>query len=178
VPTVGQELTVTDSTAVQPVGWREITAVGDGVELSNSSVPSHSPSQVLRTYPEELLDDPLDQRDATLQVVAGSGVVTGRDAPHGPGRPVGSRHEHARQQPGGAGRDAAARGRLRPRRRRAGGPARVVARLRAGHGKTLMAAYLLGRDGTLRQAALIGASVTVTHTAGSSCSECSCRSPR
>lgn len=163
---VGQELTVTDNMAVQPVGWREITAVGDGVELARSSVPSRSPSEVLRDYPEDKLDDPLDHREARLHVVAGSGVVTGRTADTAPDdRPALSPSTLAssladlvgtRQLSVGFGLAAIAL-------------AVVLGSLHAfapGHGKTLMAAYLVGRNGTLRQAALIGASVTVTHTAG------------
>jgi len=163
---VGQQVVVTDSMAVRPVGWREITAVGDGVELARSTVPSRSPSKVLRSYPDDLLDDPLDHREARLSVVAGDGVVTGRTAGTVPDvRPalvpstlasgltdlVGTKELSI-----GAGLAAVAL-------------AAVLGSLHAfapGHGKTLMAAYLVGRGGTLRQAALIGASVTLTHTAG------------
>jgi hypothetical protein len=163
---VGQQVVVTDSMAVRPVGWREITAVGDGVELARSTVPSRSPSKVLRSYPDDLLDAPLDHREARLSVVAGDGVVTGRTAGTVPDvRPalvpstlasgltdlVGTKELSI-----GAGLAAVAL-------------AAVLGSLHAfapGHGKTLMAAYLVGRGGTLRQAALIGASVTLTHTAG------------
>lgn len=163
---VGQDLVVSDSMAVQPVGWREITAVGDGVGLARSSVPSRSPSQVLRDYPQDLLDDPLDHREARLHVVAGSGVVTGG---------TGGTTQDDGPAPGARGAAGSLADLVGTRQLGIGSGlvavalAVVLGSLHAfapGHGKTLMAAYLVGRNGTLRRAALIGASVTVTHTAG------------
>lgn len=165
--TVGQTVVLTDSMAVQPVGWREITGVGDGVELAASTVPERSVSDVLRDYPEDMLDAPLDQRGATLSVVAGSGVVTGAwaqtGAPEsGPFRgldPMTAAFTDlvsADRLSVGLGIFAVAL-------------AVLLGSLHAfapGHGKTLMAAYLVGRNGSLRQATWIGVSVTVTHTAG------------
>jgi hypothetical protein len=143
--TVDQELVVTDSMAVQPIGWREITAVGDGVELSSSNVPSRSPSEVLRSYPEDRLDDPLDHREASLHVLAGSGVVAGPSAGTasdvgpvpGPSLLAGSLGDlvGTRELSLGFGLAAVAL-------------AVVLGSLHAfapGHGKTLMAAYLVGR---------------------------------
>ncbi len=169
--TVGQDVVLVDRMAVQPVGWREITAVGDGVELAASDVPDRSVSDVLRDYPEDLLDDPLDQRGATLSVVAGSGVVTGAvtGAVAGPGGP-GTGSLRGLDPMTTAFMDLVSTSRLGVG---FGALAVVLALLLGalhavapGHGKTLMAAYLVGREGSLRQAALIGVSVTVTHTAG------------
>ncbi|MEU6718181.1 hypothetical protein ABZ897_42510, partial [Nonomuraea sp. NPDC046802] len=50
------------------IGWREITAVGDGVRLTRSSVPATSVSRELRAYPNDLLTDPLNQRTATMTI--------------------------------------------------------------------------------------------------------------
>ena len=58
------------------VGWHEVTAVGDGVALSGSDVPTVSPSKELSAYPQDLLTSPLDQRSAAFTVVAGAGEVT------------------------------------------------------------------------------------------------------
>ncbi|MCZ2850339.1 nickel/cobalt transporter [Modestobacter sp. VKM Ac-2978] len=166
--TVGQEVVLIDRMAVQPVGWREITAVGDGVELAASDVPDRSVSDVLRNYPEDLLDDPLDQRGATLSVVAGSGIVTGPVA--GPGGGPGPEPLRGLDPMTTAFMDLVSATQLSVGY---GALAIVLALLLGslhavapGHGKTLMAAYLVGREGSLRQAAVIGASVTVTHTAG------------
>lgn len=165
--TVGQVLALTDSLAVQPVGWREITATGDGVVLAASDVPVVSVSQVLRDYPEDMLSAPLDQRSATIEVVEGSGVILGAAAdPDGPPQTELRRGDSRAD----AFLDLVSTTRL-------GLGSGVVALVLAvvlgglhavapGHGKTLIAAYLVGRNGSARQAALIGVSVTVTHTAG------------
>ena len=59
-------VTFTDAFEQDRIGWREITAAGDGVRLAHSSVPATSVSDELRNYPDDLLSDPLDQRTATL----------------------------------------------------------------------------------------------------------------
>lgn len=182
IDAVGRELTLTDSTAVQPAGWREITAVGDGVRLAASDVPSRSPSQVLRSYPPQLLSAPLDQRTALLRTARGTGVVTGAGQDVGGDRDAGG-EDAGGEDADGAGAPAGAPERL------AAAVTDLVADTRIGvgsgflavalavllgalhafapgHGKTLMAAYLVGRDGSLRQAALLGLAVTLTHTLG------------
>jgi len=54
------------------IGWREITAVGDGARLVNSPVPTQSISDGLRKYPVDLLRSPLDVRDASFRVAPGA----------------------------------------------------------------------------------------------------------
>ncbi|MGP3918875.1 hypothetical protein ACTWQA_45015, partial [Nonomuraea sp. 10N515B] len=71
----------TDGFEQDRIGWREITAVGDGVRLSRSSVPAVSVSRELRAYPDDLLSDPLDQRTATLTASAVPGSGTMSDVP-------------------------------------------------------------------------------------------------
>jgi hypothetical protein len=53
------------------LGWREITAVGDGTTLVSSDVPPDSISGMLTSYPRDLLTSPLDRRMATLRVRPG-----------------------------------------------------------------------------------------------------------
>jgi len=162
---VGHELVLTTDVSIERIGWREVTAVGDGVELMDSDVPGVSPSDRLRSYPEDLLEVPLDQRGARVQVVAGDGVVAGAAATvvdNAPSRGV-DRFTSAYT-------DFVASTDL-------GLVSAVLAIALAvllgglhafapGHGKALMAAYLIGQKGSLRQASLIGLSVTVTHTVG------------
>ena len=148
------------------VGWHEVTAVGDGVALSGSDVPTVSPSKELSAYPADLLTSPLDQRTAAFTVVAGAGEVT-RSGPSAllPNTPF-----RGLDQITTAYTDLVSRADLTP------GFAVLAVLLSIllgalhafapGHGKTLMAAYLVGRSGTWRQAAVIGVSVTVTHTIG------------
>ena len=149
------------------LGWREITAVGDGVLLAHSTVPTTSPSRVLTAYPKDLLASPLTVDEATMQVRNGSGTVSGPDAP--PGAPADSLSR-------GIDRLTTAYTNLIASRELtlAFGLLAVVLAIglgamhafAPGHGKTLMAATLVGREGTLRQAVTIGLSVTVTHSVG------------
>ncbi len=157
-----------DTRADDEVGWREMTAVGDGTTLVSSDVPSRTRSARLTAYPQDLLTSPLDVRSLTLSVRPG-GARLAAGAP-------------AAADPAGSlvrGNDRltlAFEGLLT---RTEGHPLLgVVALLAAlvlgashavapGHGKTVMAFYLSGRrEGALRSAATVGATVTVTHTAG------------
>ena len=91
-------------TAPGSVGWREVTAVGDEMTLTSSDVPDESTSDRLTSYPEDLLQSPLDVTSATLVVSPGgpAGVLPGSgDA--GPTATdgswlVGARHRAARRQ--------------------------------------------------------------------------------
>jgi ABC-type nickel/cobalt efflux system permease component RcnA len=159
-------LTVTNTFRTDRVGWREMTAVGDGVRLVDSPLPNHSVSDGLRSYPADLLSSQLDVRSATLRVAAGSGGGAATFA-----KPVGG--------------DAATRWMAAADRRfqhLAGGRrltpivgilAVLVAILLGaghaalpGHGKTVLAAYLAGKQGRPRDALVVGATVTLTHTGG------------
>jgi len=160
------------------VGWQEVTAIGDGVTLVDSPVPTQSTTDGLRNYPVDLLSSPLDVREASFAVEPGTlGPAPSDDLEAATSRPNTSRSLAE------------------------GGPvARVVDRitdvfddligrrdltlgvgliavalaivlgashaLLPGHGKTVMAAYIAGRQGTARDAVVVGATVTATHTGG------------
>ena len=149
------------------VGWHEITAVGDGTTLVQSTVPRDSVSRALTAYPDDLLRSPLNQRAASLRV-----------------RPGGARYAGPAAElvlPGAAlprGIDQATRSFTDLVARRDisvgfGVLAFAIAlflgglhALAPGHGKTVMAAYLVGQRGSMRQAGLVGLTVTTTHTIG------------
>ncbi|HEU0103383.1 MAG TPA: hypothetical protein VFR07_13785, partial [Mycobacteriales bacterium] len=156
----------TDGYRTDRIGWHEVTAVGVGMRLVESSVPSTSVSDRLRSYPSDLLSSPLDVRSAA--VVAE------------PGRPVAGRAGPAADPAGSFSRlvaegdrrlgDLVGDRQLTPL---VGALAVALAALLGaghavlpGHGKTVMAAYLAGRRGRPRDALLVGATVTLTHTAG------------
>lgn len=160
-------LTLEDRFQGDRVGWHEITAVGDGVQLVRSPVPTRSVSHELRHYPNDLLSSPLAQRSVTLYIRPGSGASTRAG---GPAVPV-------------AGPLARSLNGLNTRFNALVGAKHVtplvglLAVLLAlllgashaalpGHGKTVMAAYIAGRRGTVRDAVTVGATVTATHTAG------------
>lgn len=159
-------LTFADSFRSDRIGWREITATGEGVALPGASVPSTSISDELRNYPDDLLSDPLDRREVTLRTVPGGATASGTVAPAfrtgiGPLDRLGEWVDRRFTDLVGPG--------LTPL---VGGLAVLLSLLLGavhavlpGHGKTLIAAYLAGRRGTTRDALLLGGSVTLTHTA-------------
>ena len=152
---------VTTRYHVDRVGWREITAIGDGVALPGSPVPAASTTDELRRYPDDLLSSPLDVRSVSLRVVPGAASSSPSAAAALPAAPSFlARAERTLRDLAG--------GRLTPL-------VGVLAVLLAlvlgaghaalpGHGKTVMAAYLAGRRGRPRDAVLVGATVTASHT--------------
>jgi ABC-type nickel/cobalt efflux system permease component RcnA len=149
------------------IGWREITAVGQGVGLPESPVPERSVSDELRNYPNDLLTEPLDVRDVTLRTIPGGASSIG------PGGLAGAPEASGVERLLGWGTDrftALVGAQLTPL---VGLLALLLSLVLGashaalpGHGKTLIAAYLAGRRGTTRDALLVGSTVTVTHTAG------------
>ena len=156
-----------DAAADDEVGWREMTARGDGTTLARSDVPARTRSARLTAYPKDLLSSPLDQRAVHLTVTPGGPRLAAGDADSRPAATLTRGNDRL---------TLAFEGLLA---RTEGNPwLGVVALLAAvvlgaghavapGHGKTIMAFYLSGRrEGALRAAATVGATVTATHTAG------------
>jgi ABC-type nickel/cobalt efflux system permease component RcnA len=156
-----------DTNADGRVGWREITADGAGMRISDADVAATSLSGRLVDYPEELLASPLDERAAQL-------VAT----PDGSAAPAPIAETAA--QPGVVGRglqqvDRWFTGLVAVQELTVGFV--LLATLAAlglgamhslapGHGKTVMAAYVVGREGSNRQALQLAITVAVTHTLG------------
>ena len=161
----GSRVSVVQRAGDTRIGWREITARGDGVTLSDSSVPADSVSAELTAYPEDLLASPLDVTSATLTARPGGDRLA-------PGAPA------QRSTPLARGVDGASAAFQKYVGRRELTPPIALASLflalllgavhalAPGHGKTVMAAFIVGERGSLRQAWIIGLTVTVTHTAG------------
>jgi ABC-type nickel/cobalt efflux system permease component RcnA len=175
----GRASTVTFSDGSYPerIGWREIVASGDGVEVDAAGLPPTSPSRRLTVYPEDLLTQPLDIRAATIRATplaapaapsAAAAPTPAPVAPAGVGDDAG-----VSAVPGGIG------GELPDVFRTADLTPLVLLlsiatafglgaghALTPGHGKTLMAAYLVGTRGTALHAVGLGLAVTVSHTLG------------
>ena len=170
----GSEVTFEDGFELDRIGWREVVAVGDGVELDRSSAPDQSITDGLRTYPGELLSSPPDVTGASVTVgqIIGERTQTG-GAPgsvdtlgltqRGPASGLLDRVQ-------GVFDDLIGRRDLTlPVGLLAVGLAVLLGTSHAllpGHGKTIMAAYIAGREGTMRDAVIVGATVTGTHTSG------------
>jgi ABC-type nickel/cobalt efflux system permease component RcnA len=150
------------------IGWREVTAVGDGVTLRRSDVPKKSSSHRLTSYPSDLLSSPPDVRAATLTAVPGGPRAAGESGADDAGSVLAA----------GRGVDGLTRaftdligkpelslafGLLAVAISIALGAAHAVA---PGHGKTVMAAFLVGERGSFKQAGVVALTVTLTHTLG------------
>ena len=145
------------------LGWREIVVSGEGVELAGDFI-TQSLSNRLVSYPNDLLSNPLDQRQVSFEArprVAGSGLR--QDQAQSAGKPLAADRN-----------DAFTRLILLekfslPTLLLALGISFLWGAMHAmtpGHGKTIVGAYLVGSRGTALHALYLGLTTTVTHTAG------------
>ena len=152
-------LTVEDASPGEPAGWREITiAGGSGVAVTESTVPSVSPSAELTAYPQTSLETPPEVRSARATIARGTSTVV----PSGPTSP-GAAIEAGYPLPLGALLRADLAPWLAVLLALALGVAHAAS---PGHGKALVAAYVVGTNGTPRQALTLGLTVAATHTVG------------
>jgi nickel/cobalt transporter (NicO) family protein len=151
-----------DGTFEDRVGWKAIVAEpGEGTAV-RTRAPSGDPTDGLRRYPEDLLNSPLDRREATFQVKPGDGTLVAPRAENG---------DFATSRTGSDGfaalfeRAAAGEGVLALLLLAAFGWGALHA-LSPGHGKAMVAAYLVGTRGKARHAVALGGTVTIAHTIG------------
>ncbi len=179
--------------ADRQLGWQEIIVQGGaGVDLLESSVPSQDISQELRSYPEELLQEPLQVDQAVFSFIptaletAASTEVAVPEADAVPQVEA----EAAPATAPVAEAVAASRGAEQSDFNKPTEPFAelmtlpltglgvllfillasfgwgALHALSPGHGKTVVAAYLVGSRGTMRHALFLGLTTTITHTAG------------
>ena len=142
------------------IGWREVVVVARGdAALEASSAPAEDTSDELRSYPEDLVQTPLDQRSATFTFRPGT-------------RPV----EALTLAPPATAASRAGGELTRLIERQSLTPLLLAGMLGLaflfgsahalgpGHGKTVMAAYLVGTSGRTRDAVLLGVIVSLMHT--------------
>ena len=162
-PTIGAPvaLSFADGNHADAIGWREVTAVGDGVTLEDSDVPEVSESARLADYPEA--EVPLDTRVATFTARSGGPELAAMPWP-----------SDGATADAIAARDAGALGDLVAKDLTPFLVATMVAiafgvgavhALGPGHGKTVIGAYLIGTAGSMRDAVGVGAAVSIMHTA-------------
>jgi nickel/cobalt exporter len=156
-------LSFADNSYSERIGWREIVVNSDGVKL-NGDYSSTSISQRLTSYPQDLLSNPLDQRQITL----GAGTLS---------VPQQSNSTSVSSSvPSIAGTRSDAFTQLITLENLTL-PTVLFALLISfvwgamhamtpGHGKTIVGAYLVGSRGTLRHAVYLGLTTTITHTLG------------
>jgi nickel/cobalt exporter len=152
-----------DQTFEDRVGWKAIVAAPGADTAVRTQAPSGDPTNGLRRYPEDLLNSPLDRREASFSVTAGDGMLI---APRSEGA-----DQVSTSRSGGDGfagifeQAAAGEGVLFILLLAAFGWGALHA-LSPGHGKAMVAAYLVGTKGKPRHAVALGATVTIAHTVG------------
>jgi len=160
-PNVEHRATLHDRTDAARIGWREMVVhAGRGATITDSDAPSQDLTDELRSYPDDMLQNPLDRRDAnwSFSLDGSAGPVTlptSATAVTRPSDPFAALVTATDLNPAVivlALLGAAALGGIH-----AASP---------GHGKTMMAAYLVGTRGTILHAATLAMSVTVAHTLG------------
>lgn len=165
-----QRLVVTTTDAVGEIGWHEMTAVGDGVTLDHSPLPTTSLSDRLHTYPANRIQSPPDVTRGSVLVRGGGRRLS--DAAN-PGRAIAASSLSAVPGIDRASSSFTDLISTRDLTLWAASLAVVVAiflgslhALAPGHGKTVMAAYLVGERGSVKDGLLIGVTVATTHTLG------------
>ena len=159
------EVAYVDRNFPDTIGWREVTAVGDGVTLSSSDVPAVSATSRLTSYAGSEL--PTNVRRAGLSATIGGPRLEALPEP--------GASEQAAESDAIEGRDGGLLASLVGRKEIT--PLLVAAMmlvalgvgavhaLGPGHGKTLIGAYLVGAGGSVRHAVGVGAAISVMHTA-------------
>lgn len=173
-----RRVTFSNRFASDRVGWHEITAVGDGSTIVDSTVPSTSVTDGLTIYPLDLLSSPLDVRDARFDIAPGRSATAPASETQGVRtQPSVSTFSRAIGPFSGAVErvNRIFNDLVGQRELTLGVGLLAIAlalvlgashALLPGHGKTVMAAYIAGRQGSVRDAVLVGATVTATHTGG------------
>ncbi len=161
----GLTLAYRDDNFLGRIGWHEITALGNGLELANADVSSTSMSARLTAYPADLLQSPMDRREASITLGATTDIAPSTAPSIATGAPItrgfGDRLTTAFAGLVTTGGSSPLLWLL------ALATAFAIGGLHAlgpGHGKTLMAAYLVGTDVRPRQVVAVGAAVSAMHT--------------
>jgi nickel/cobalt exporter len=152
-----------DANHTDRIGWREImVASNGGVQIFDSTAFGNGISGELKSYPENMLTAPLNERAADFSATRSTLPANARPLQTRDGKIVVAPRDrlaelvNVRELTFGA----AIFGLLL-----AVGLGAAHA-FSPGHGKTVVGAYLVGARGTARHALFLGLTVTVTHTAG------------
>jgi nickel/cobalt exporter len=157
----GSPIRFEDTNYAGRIGWREVVVHADrGARVLTSDAPATSVSDELRSYPADLLSEPLNVSSADAELRAGS--LPGRPPQLGDSAPAARPHDGfaslIAQDDLGVGVILVSLGLAF-----FWGAAHALS---PGHGKAIVTAYLVGQRGTPRHAAALGLIVTATHTVG------------
>lgn len=165
-----------DDNYTERLGWQEIVVqTTAGVSLLESTAPTQDISQELRSYPQDLLQNPLKVSSASFRFERQSdGTIVN---PALATQAILASPWSAPQSPDGQNPKSSDPFATLIAIPRLGPEALLLALLAAfgwgaahalspGHGKTIVAAYLVGSRGTMRHAIFLGLTTTLTHTVG------------
>jgi ABC-type nickel/cobalt efflux system permease component RcnA len=159
----GGRVAYRDDNFADRLGWQEIVVrAGPGVRVIDATAPAEDSSDELRSYPQDLLQNPLAVREASFRFEPATRGENARPA----AQPETAAATRARD-PFTAliERPIASPGALALVLILAFGWGAAHA-LTPGHGKTVVGAYLVGSRGTARHALFLGLTTTLAHTAG------------
>lgn len=150
-----------DANYRERVGWREIVIeAASGVTVFDSDAYGSAVTDELKTYPQDTLAAPLDERTAEFSWTRGaapSGAVALR-----------TRDGHTAVQTRDRFAELISVEELTPLVALLGlllaAGLGALHAMSPGHGKTVVGAYLVGSRGTAKHAAFLGLTVTITHT--------------
>lgn len=145
------------------VGWREIVVSQSGVTVFNSSAYGSAVTDELRSYPNDQLAAPLDERKAEFSFISGAIPAGARPLVARSGRTVTATQTDRLAALISVPKLTAGTALL----------GCVMAlflggfhAMSPGHGKAIVGSYLIGARGTARHAMFLGLTVTLTHTIG------------
>lgn len=150
-----------DANYRERIGWREIVVeAAQGVTVFDSDAYGSAVTDELKTYPQETLSAPLDERTAEFSWTRGAAPSSAVALRTRDGKPaVQTRDRFA---------ELISVEELTPLVALLGlllaAGLGALHAMSPGHGKTVVGAYLVGSRGTAKHAAFLGLTVTVTHT--------------
>jgi hypothetical protein len=155
------DISFTDNSYAERLGWREIVVTGDEVGLQGDFA-STSLSKRLMAYPDDMLSSPLDQREISFAVDPSSVSVPSQSNTQLNTSVTDTREDAFTQL-------ITLEELTLPAILLALGISLVWGAMHAmtpGHGKTIVGAYLVGSRGTIKHAFYLGLTTTITHTLG------------
>lgn len=167
-----QKFEYQDGNYAERLGWREIVVRGaEGMRVQDSDVPDHDETNELTAYPQDLLNNPLNQNSARFVLIQGAGNSPSQSSSVEVSNPITTgalgAFDRTRDE---FSKLITTQGELSP-------SVLFVSFLAAmllgalhsfspGHGKAIVGAYLVGSRGTPKHALFLGLIVTATHTIG------------
>lgn len=168
----GRHFEYVDGNYAERLGWREIVVRGAaGVTVQDSNVPDRDQTNELTAYPEDLLNNPLNQTSARFVLIQGSGNNFSQPNTVAVSNPITTgalgAFDRTRDE---FSKLITTQGELSPSVLFVSFLAAMVLgalhSFSPGHGKAIVGAYLVGSRGTPKHALFLGLIVTATHTIG------------